>query len=137
MSLDQLAILCLMHPTKLLAYFAAADILGLCSVWCPPELSGPPLSNCFPAVWLPECTRLFLPMSRTLHFPCLHFLSLVNSFLQSVKVPQDGSTILWSINYYPPFSVMNKHTSEGTFYTIICIINEYAEQDWILGYVAS
>lgn len=50
MSLDQLAILCLMHPTKLLAYFAAADILGLCSVWCPPELSGPPLSNCFPAV---------------------------------------------------------------------------------------
>ncbi|KAK4824875.1 hypothetical protein QYF61_021082 [Mycteria americana] len=74
-----------------------------------------------------------------LAFAELHVVP-VRPFPQPVKVPQDGSTILWCISHSSQFAVISK-LAEGTLCSIIQIINEDVEQDWMqyrpLGYTAS
>ncbi|GAB0175715.1 cAMP-dependent protein kinase inhibitor alpha [Grus japonensis] len=50
-------------------------------------------------------------------------------FLQPVKIPPDGSMILWFISLCSQFGVICK-LAEGTLYPIIQIINEDVKQDW-------
>lgn len=48
-----LAILCLIQMRRPFAFFVVGHIVGLCSIWCPPEPLGPFLQSCFPLMWPP------------------------------------------------------------------------------------
>lgn len=126
--LDLLVMLCLMQPKMLLAFSAARAYCWLtfnlsCTrtlvLFCKAVFQlGDPQHVLVHRVLPPRC-RLIEP-----ELP-------VSPFLQSVQVSLDDSMTLWSISCSPQFCVTSK-LAEDTFYPIIQIMNEGAEEDWTM-----
>ena len=73
---------------------------------------------------------IVLPQVQDFGLPFVeHQKVSVSPFLQSVKVPLDGSTTLWCTSYSSRCCVISR-LAEGTLCPIIQIFNEYVEQDW-------
>ena len=131
MPLDLLAMLFLMQPKTLLAFFAArAHCWLMFNFWCPPGPQGPFLPSCFPA-GCPHHTLVHgvvLPQVQDLAFPLVELQEVpVSLFLPPLPMPLNGSTTACCINHYSQFCIICR-LAEGTLCPIVQVIYEDVKQ---------